>query len=73
MVCGPATFVVMFIVGVLIVAGVLIFGAGRGSARRSRSAATTRHPQTCPGCGHANVPRAAFCARCGYELQRQEP
>ena len=72
MVTGPATFVVLLIVGLLIVAGALILGSGGRKARGRRSRAAPGDAHVCGQCGHANAPRAGFCARCGHELKRPE-
>lgn len=29
--------------------------------------------QTCPECGHENIPGAAFCSRCGHSLNGDAP
>jgi hypothetical protein len=58
---GPATLVVLLLVGMLVVAGVLIANAGAKKRRVRRR---------CPvaDCGHLNDPGARFCAHCGKEL-----
>ena len=59
MVTGPATFVVLFAAGMLLVLGALILG---GNARRRRRG------KRCAGCGKQNVRDARFCAACGETL-----
>lgn len=60
---GPATFVVMGLVGVLVVVGVLVIAAGGRARPRGKSVC----PET--GCGRKNHPDAEFCARCGVKLR----
>jgi len=59
---GPATFVVLLIVGVAILLGALLLG---------RSGEPEQEPEAgggCPQCGQVNPPQARYCARCGQEL-----
>lgn len=63
MVTGPATFVVLLIIGLALVAGVLILrteqrGPGGGGSGRE-----------CPACGHRNPAAARYCGRCGAPVQ----
>lgn len=60
---GAATFVVLFVVGLLVVAGLVILVEAVGGPGRSRR-------RRCPNadCGHRNRPEADFCARCGRRL-----
>ena len=57
----PATFSVLFIVGILVILGVLIINSG---AKRARAAGR----RVAAPCGHPNEPGAHFCARCGEKL-----
>jgi len=65
---GPATYVVMLVVGILLVAGALLLRPGRRLRRGDRSGAAVRPGVPCPQCGHRLPPRARFCARCGHKL-----
>ena len=58
---GPATFTVLFIVGIMIVVGALILRSGSHKTRAARR---------CPAadCRRPNDPKARFCAHCGAEL-----
>ncbi len=60
---GPATFVVMGLVGVLVVIGVLVISSGGRGRPRGKSVC----PET--GCGRKNDADAEFCARCGVKLR----
>ncbi len=60
---GPATFVVMLAVGVLLVLGALL--ASFSKRRRTR---LPRDKYTCVSCGHRNVASAKYCAQCGSKL-----
>ena len=62
MYCGPATFIVLLLVGISVVLGTLILGGGR--RRRAGKAGAV-----CPRCQHHNVSQARFCAKCGTTLQ----
>jgi hypothetical protein len=64
---GPATLVVLLVVGLLLVLGALLLGG----ARRERKKAYGEH--TCEKCGHTNQASARFCARCGHDLQETTP
>jgi len=63
MMAGPATFLLMLVVGMLLIVGVLILRSGRSAARGCEPA------PVCPQCGHHNVPGAKDCARCGTDLR----
>jgi rRNA maturation endonuclease Nob1 len=63
---GPATVVVLLIVGVLLVLGALLLG---GSHRR-RHGSTVPDRNTCAACGHHNPDNARFCAKCGNDLHK---
>lgn len=77
---GPATFVVMLLVGMLLIVGVLVLGTGRrrSSIRRTieaRRASLKRGGEqagdgelTCGQCGLRNQHGARYCARCGRPL-----
>lgn len=53
----PATALVAFLVGVLLlIGGILIGGAGAGRGR------------TCRACGQANPAKARYCGTCGKPL-----
>lgn len=84
MVYGPASFIVLLFVGLLIVVGVLIISAEQSSRRRSSALPPGRDsgqpdgarpvgggpPLTCVSCGRQNPGRARYCAQCGTELPR---
>lgn len=72
MVTGPATFVVMLIVGLLLVAGVIVLGAGAKRVSRGDSRSDVLGAPTCPHCGHRNAPQATYCAQCGSKLTQQK-
>ncbi len=55
---GPATIVVLLIVGVLFLLAVLIINAGKGGRRPGPTCAS----------GHTNRPGARYCAHCGNKL-----
>jgi hypothetical protein len=63
---GMFTFLVIFVIGVLVVTRAnqarATGGRGRGGARRLGG------QQTCPACGEAHPPFAQFCRRCGRRL-----
>ena len=63
---GPATVVVLLVVGVLLVLGALLLG---GSKHRGQKPATSDR-NTCAGCGHQNSDNARFCAKCGNDLHK---
>jgi rRNA maturation endonuclease Nob1 len=63
---GPATVVVLLIVGVLLVLGALLLG---GSSRRQHKP-TIPDRNTCASCGHRNSDNARFCAKCGNDLHK---
>ncbi len=67
---GPATFVVMLLVGLLLVAGALILRTGRHERETDESGRASPLGSTpgCAHCGHRNAPVAAFCASCGRRL-----
>lgn len=60
---GPATFVVLLIVGLLILLGALLLGRSRGDPEEPHTG------DGCPKCGHRNPTNARYCARCGHELR----
>ena len=60
---GPATFVVLLVVGLLILVGALLLG------RSSADPQEARDDHSCQECGQVNPANAKFCARCGRELQ----
>ena len=62
---GPATFSILFIVGLMVILGVLIMNSG---AKRARAAARRADAP----CGHPNEPGAQFCSRCGEKLPDEE-
>ena len=64
---GPATFVVLLIVGVLLVLGAVLLGGS--NRRRQRQMIPDRN--TCTGCGHRNPDNASFCAKCGNDLRKK--
>ena len=70
MITGPATYVVMLLVGLLLVIGVIVLGAGTRRSSRGRRGAFVA-ASACPGCGHRNASRASYCARCGNKLHGQ--
>jgi ribosomal protein L32 len=63
---GPATFVVLLVVGLLLVLGTLLL------RRRNHDQEEPGGDNTCGKCGHYNVANAKFCARCGHDLQEAE-
>lgn len=63
---GPATFVVLLVVGVLLVLGTLLLGS---SNRKRKKLPRDKH--TCAMCGHRNSANASYCARCGHELKSE--
>lgn len=63
MMCGPATFVILLIVGALLLVGGMLL---RSAYRRSSGG---RAASVCPQCGHRNEVDARYCARCGAEQQ----
>ena len=69
MVFGPASLVVLLIVGLLIAAGVYVLRVGRSGSRRASGEAPGR---VCAGCRHENLAYATYCARCGAELKQQD-
>ncbi|MCK4340689.1 MAG: hypothetical protein KAY37_03060 [Phycisphaerae bacterium] len=71
-VAGPATFVVLLLVGLLLVAGALIWRSGRRPAHPPPPTTPPNEQLPCSQCGHVNPARAGFCARCGQELKRPE-
>lgn len=69
MVSGPATFVVMLIVGLMLVIGVIVLGAG--ARRRAHGRVGPATPvAACPRCAHRNASRASYCAKCGNALKQ---
>ena len=54
---------------VLVLAGVLVWLGTRSRGHAHRGAAA-QAALPCPTCGHHNLPRARFCARCGADLHR---
>lgn len=62
MVLTPATIIVVFIIGVLVLL----------SAVLSRPAATRATQSTCRGCGHVNAREAKYCGRCGEQISNQQ-
>lgn len=60
---GPATVVVLFVAGVLLVLGALLLGR-----RRSGGVSDYTPCSTC-SCGHANRAGSKFCAKCGAPLR----
>jgi len=65
---GPATFVVLLVVGVLLVLGALLLGG----PSRSRKRRVIPDHNTCSGCGHRNPDNARFCAKCGNDLHKTD-
>jgi ribosomal protein L32 len=55
---GPATFVVLLVVGLL--------------RRTHHDQEEPGGDNTCGKCGHYNAANAKFCARCGHDLQEAE-
>ena len=72
MVTGPATFVVMLIVGLLLVAGAFILLIGRARGQQNRQIGPAKDTSACGACGRENVRSAQYCARCGKQLPRDE-
>lgn len=65
---GPATFVVLLLVGLLLVAGALLLRAPSRTANRAVGGV-----RNCPRCGQPGPPQARFCARCGLDLNSDPP
>lgn len=63
---GPATFVVLLVVGLLLVLGALLL------RRTSHDQEKPHGHNACAKCGHSNPLNARFCARCGYDLQETD-
>jgi hypothetical protein len=63
---GPATFVILLLVGLLLVFGALLLSNVR---RPAPGAPPQPSRRSCPGCGQTNVPAAGFCAHCGTALR----
>jgi len=64
---GPATFVVLLVVGLLLVLGALLLRRSNDDQEKPRG------DNRCAECGHSNPANARFCARCGYDLQEMNP
>jgi len=65
---GPATVVVLLVVGVLLVLGALLLG-GSSHKRKTRMIPDRNR---CPGCGHHNPDNARFCAKCGTDMHKTD-
>ncbi len=63
---GPATFVVLLVVGLLLVLGALLL------RRTNHKHEEPGGDSACAKCGHANAAHARFCARCGHDLQEMD-
>ncbi len=62
MLAGPATFLVLLFVGLLIVVSSLLM---RASLRSTTASSAVRR---CPHCQHDNERAARYCARCGHAV-----